>query len=187
VSSPFNSALIIARAPLRISFAGGGTDLPAYYEQHGGAVLSTTISRSVYALLAPGDYEQVNITTSDYRATHAGSAGPESPSGSLALPQAVVQAMRLDRGVTIADALDHAHAAATSDSAIAGAAARRRPRLACGPGGAGCRAARGTATEPGGTLSGAAGARVSGGEPGPDVSLVVDDLGAVRRSNSDHP
>ncbi len=102
MSSPFNSALIIARAPLRISFAGGGTDLPAYYEQHGGIVLSTTISRSVYALLAPGDYEQVNITSSDYRVTHAGSAGPESPSGNLALPQAVVQAMRLDRGVTIA-------------------------------------------------------------------------------------
>jgi len=101
-ASPFDSALIIARAPLRISFAGGGTDLPAYYEQHGGIVLSTAISRSVYALLAPGDYEQVNITSSDYRVTHAGSAGPESPSGSLALPQAVVQAMRLERGVTIA-------------------------------------------------------------------------------------
>ena len=101
MSSSFDSALIIARAPLRISFAGGGTDLPAYYEQHGGAVLSTTISRSVYALLAPGDYEQVNITSSDYRATHAGNAGPESPSGNLALPQAVVQAMALERGVTI--------------------------------------------------------------------------------------
>jgi len=102
VSNSFESALIIARAPLRISFAGGGTDLPAYYEQHGGVVLSTTISRSVYALLSPGDYERINITSSDYRATYAGNAGPEGPSGNLALPQAVVQAMALERGATIA-------------------------------------------------------------------------------------
>jgi len=105
VSNSFESALIIARAPLRISFAGGGTDLPAYYEQHGGVVLSTTISRSVYALLSPGDYEQVNITSSDYRVTHAGSADPEDrrgQGGSLALPQAVVQAMALERGATLA-------------------------------------------------------------------------------------
>ncbi len=105
MSNSFESALIIARAPLRISFAGGGTDLPAYYEQHGGVVLSTTISRSVYALLSPGDYEQVNITSSDYRVTHAGSADPEDrrgQGGSLALPQAVVQAMALERGATLA-------------------------------------------------------------------------------------
>ncbi len=105
MSNSFESALIIARAPLRISFAGGGTDLPAYYEQHGGVVLSTTISRSVYALLSPGDYEQINITSSDYRVTHAGSADPEdrrSQGGSLALPQAVVQAMALERGATLA-------------------------------------------------------------------------------------
>ena len=102
MSNSFESALIIARAPLRISFAGGGTDLPAYYEQYGGFVLSATISRSVYALLSPGDYEQVNITSSDYRVTHAGAVGPEGPSGSLALPWAVVQAMALERGVTLA-------------------------------------------------------------------------------------
>ncbi len=107
MSSPFNAALVIARAPLRISFAGGGTDLPAYYEQHGGIVLSTTISRSVYALLAPGDYEQVNITSSDYRTTHAGSStlgdseDRGGANGNLSLPRAVLQAMALERGVTI--------------------------------------------------------------------------------------
>ena len=40
--------MIITRTPLRISFFGGGTDLPAYYMEHGGAVLSTTIDKYQY-------------------------------------------------------------------------------------------------------------------------------------------
>src|ERR687885_2544807 len=93
--------MIVAHAPLRISFAGGGTDLPAYYEQHGGLVLSTTITRSVYAVLSPGDYEQVQIISSDYRTIHAGRPHGEEDGESLALPWAVVQAMGLERGASI--------------------------------------------------------------------------------------
>lgn len=37
--------MITAKAPLRISFAGGGSDIPAWYERHGGCVLSATIKR----------------------------------------------------------------------------------------------------------------------------------------------
>lgn len=37
--------MIITRTPYRVSFFGGGTDFPAYYEEHGGAVLSCTINR----------------------------------------------------------------------------------------------------------------------------------------------
>ena len=40
--------MIISRTPLRISFAGGGSDLPSYYIKHGGAVLSTTIDKYIY-------------------------------------------------------------------------------------------------------------------------------------------
>lgn len=40
--------MIISRTPLRISFAGGGSDLPAYYKDHGGAVVSTAIDKYVY-------------------------------------------------------------------------------------------------------------------------------------------
>lgn len=34
--------------PQRLSFAGGGTDLPDFYQQHGGAVVSTTIDKYIY-------------------------------------------------------------------------------------------------------------------------------------------
>jgi D-glycero-alpha-D-manno-heptose-7-phosphate kinase len=44
-----SSPLVVTRTPLRVSFAGGGTDLPAFYERNGyGAVLSTAINRYVY-------------------------------------------------------------------------------------------------------------------------------------------
>lgn len=46
--------MIITRTPLRISFAGGGSDLPEYYKQAGrGAVLSVTIDKYVYLSMHP--------------------------------------------------------------------------------------------------------------------------------------
>lgn len=43
--------MIITKTPLRISFIGGGTDLPAYYENGYGAVVSTTINKYIYITL----------------------------------------------------------------------------------------------------------------------------------------
>jgi D-glycero-alpha-D-manno-heptose-7-phosphate kinase len=40
--------LIISRTPFRVSFFGGGTDYPAWYRSHGGAVLATTIDKYCY-------------------------------------------------------------------------------------------------------------------------------------------
>lgn len=40
--------MIISRTPLRISFAGGGSDLPAFYSQEAGAVVSTAIDKYIY-------------------------------------------------------------------------------------------------------------------------------------------
>lgn len=40
--------MIITRTPFRLSFFGGGTDYPAWYRMHGGAVLATTIDKYCY-------------------------------------------------------------------------------------------------------------------------------------------
>lgn len=45
--------LIVTRTPLRISFAGGGTDLAAFYERDYGAVLSSAISNYIYVTVKP--------------------------------------------------------------------------------------------------------------------------------------
>ena len=40
--------MIISRTPMRMSFVGGGSDLPAFYERFGGAVVSTSIDQYMY-------------------------------------------------------------------------------------------------------------------------------------------
>lgn len=43
--------MIITRSPLRISLGGGGTDLPSYYEKHGGFLIAAAINKYVYFTL----------------------------------------------------------------------------------------------------------------------------------------
>ncbi len=54
--------MILARAPFRIPFGGGGTDLPSYYTQNGGFILSAAINKYVYLYVnrpAADDYIRV--------------------------------------------------------------------------------------------------------------------------------
>lgn len=59
--------MIIARTPLRISFAGGGSDLPSFYRHEQGAVLSTSIDKYVY--IAIHEYFHRNQTLLKYSKT----------------------------------------------------------------------------------------------------------------------
>jgi D-glycero-alpha-D-manno-heptose-7-phosphate kinase len=59
--------MIIAKSPVRLSFGGGGTDLPAYYEAHGGAVLSVTIDKYFYSVLQEIPGREIEISSSDYQ------------------------------------------------------------------------------------------------------------------------
>ncbi len=43
--------MIITQTPLRVSFAGGGTDFPDFYEKHGGCVVSSAIDKFVYCIV----------------------------------------------------------------------------------------------------------------------------------------
>jgi D-glycero-alpha-D-manno-heptose-7-phosphate kinase len=58
-------ATVRATAPLRISFVGGGTDFPHYYDRHGGAVLSATIDRCAYVDIGTRRDRQVSIRSLD--------------------------------------------------------------------------------------------------------------------------
>ena len=65
--------MIITRSPLRITLGGGGTDLPSYYRQHGGFVMSAAIDKYVYVTVmrpfSPGIFlkysrlEQVDLAS----------------------------------------------------------------------------------------------------------------------------
>jgi D-glycero-alpha-D-manno-heptose-7-phosphate kinase len=58
-----------ARAPFRISFCGGGTDVSPYPEMKGGCVLSVTIDRYSYVSIDPRKDNIINIKSLDYGAT----------------------------------------------------------------------------------------------------------------------
>jgi D-glycero-alpha-D-manno-heptose-7-phosphate kinase len=45
--------MIISRTPFRVSFCGGGSDLPSFYTKHGGCVLSTGIDKYMYISVHP--------------------------------------------------------------------------------------------------------------------------------------
>lgn len=48
--------MIITRTPFRFSFCGGGSDIPSYYEKHGGCTLSTTVDKYMYISIHPYFY-----------------------------------------------------------------------------------------------------------------------------------
>ncbi len=59
--------MIITRAPVRISFGGGGTDIPGFYEKHGGAVVSITINKYFYSFYNPREDEKIQMISSDFQ------------------------------------------------------------------------------------------------------------------------
>lgn len=67
--------LIRAKAPLRISFAGGGTDVAPFPEREGGFVLNATITRYAYGTLRPRGDDQIQIESADLGMTATFGAG----------------------------------------------------------------------------------------------------------------
>ncbi|MBK6887721.1 MAG: GHMP kinase [Tetrasphaera sp.] len=63
---PPTRSTLRARAPLRVSFAGGGTDVPPFPEREGGAVLSATINRYAYSTLRPRSDGTITVQSLDY-------------------------------------------------------------------------------------------------------------------------
>jgi len=59
--------MLIVRSPVRISFGGGGSDLPSYYERFGGAVLSAAINKHFYTVLEKRSDGKIQIISADLR------------------------------------------------------------------------------------------------------------------------
>jgi D-glycero-alpha-D-manno-heptose-7-phosphate kinase len=56
--------MIISKTPMRMSFVGGGSDLPVFYRKHGGAVLSTAINKFVYLTINKKFDDRIRISYS---------------------------------------------------------------------------------------------------------------------------
>jgi D-glycero-alpha-D-manno-heptose-7-phosphate kinase len=53
--------MILTRTPFRVSFAGGGSDLPEFYRRSPGAVLSCTIDKAMYIAVHPYFHDKIRI------------------------------------------------------------------------------------------------------------------------------
>ena len=88
-------SVLRARAPLRVSFAGGGTDVPPFPETEGGVVLSSTINRYAYATLRPRHDGNVTVRSLDYgESVDFGVDDPVVLDGRLDLPKAAIARVR---------------------------------------------------------------------------------------------
>jgi D-glycero-alpha-D-manno-heptose-7-phosphate kinase len=94
--------MLIARAPVRISLAGGGTDLPSYYREFGGLVVSTTIDKYFYVFVNLRGADAAQITSSDYHTFFRQRRGePLLWNGDLTLPRAFLHQFGIDSGVSL--------------------------------------------------------------------------------------
>ncbi|HET7093459.1 MAG TPA: hypothetical protein VFI22_08280 [Thermomicrobiales bacterium] len=83
--------IAIGRAPVRISFGGGGSDLPAYYEAHGGFVVSAAIDRCCTVVVSQSADGALGVNSADLRCwTRLDPRRPIAPEGPLALPLAAL-------------------------------------------------------------------------------------------------
>jgi len=92
--------MIISRTPLRISFVGGGSDLPAFYRQETGAVVSTSINKYIYITVNPkfddkirASYSRTEIVDSVDELQHE-------------LIREALKMVRIDRGIEITSISD---------------------------------------------------------------------------------
>lgn len=53
--------MILVKTPFRISFVGGGSDLPSFYKRHYGAVVSTTIDKFMYIAIHPYFHNKIRV------------------------------------------------------------------------------------------------------------------------------
>ncbi len=94
--------MLIARAPMRISLAGGGTDLEAYYGIYGGLVISTAINKYFYAILTTDESDDLQVISADYRSLFRHSAYNDLFwNGDLALPKAILHHFGIRRGLNL--------------------------------------------------------------------------------------
>jgi D-glycero-alpha-D-manno-heptose-7-phosphate kinase len=86
-----------AKAPLRISFCGGGTDVSPYTEERGGVVLSATIDKYAYAALKPITEPLARITSLDFGVTCEYPLGVRlEPDGELDLVKGTINRFQED-------------------------------------------------------------------------------------------
>ena len=87
---------IRARAPLRLSFGGGGTDVPPFVTERGGCVLNATIARYAHVTIMPGG-DRITLRSLDLDEEVSAGLDDALPDLGVDLARGVVRALGVDR------------------------------------------------------------------------------------------
>jgi D-glycero-alpha-D-manno-heptose-7-phosphate kinase len=93
--------IVRSRAPFRISFAGGGTDIPPYCLEHGGQVMSSTINKYMYISMEITNKEKIKVISHDLDEIGEFEVGDYDLDGKFDLVKATLQRMEFKHACNI--------------------------------------------------------------------------------------
>jgi len=94
--------LLIGLTPVRLSFAGGGTDLPEFYEKYGGNVIATTINQFTYTIIHPRFDNSFQAFSPDFQKYYTASKfeNIEIQDGTE-IASSVIKSMKFKKGINV--------------------------------------------------------------------------------------
>jgi len=93
--------IIRSKAPFRVSFGGGGTDMAPYCTEHGGCVISTTIDRHVYITIKPRNDSKIKVISTELNEDYTFKAGDNNYSEGYELFKGAVNVLEIKEGFDI--------------------------------------------------------------------------------------
>ncbi len=93
--------IIRSKAPFRVSFGGGGTDMAPYCIEHGGCVINTTIDRHIYITLKPRHDKNIHIFSINLNKEYQFEIGDKNYSTEFDLFKGVINVLEIKEGFDI--------------------------------------------------------------------------------------
>lgn len=93
--------IVRSKAPYRISFGGGGTDMEPYCSEHGGCVISTTIDKHVLITLKPRTDNKISINAINFNKVFEFNIGDKDYSDDFEIFKGIVNVLDIKEGFNI--------------------------------------------------------------------------------------
>lgn len=93
--------VIRSKAPFRVSFGGGGTDMAPYCVEHGGCVINTTIDRHVYITLKPRNDKKIRVLSINPNKEYLLKIGDKDYSTDFELFKGIINVLNVNDGLDI--------------------------------------------------------------------------------------
>ena len=93
--------VIRSKAPFRVSFGGGGTDMAPYCIEYGGCVINTTIDRHVYITLKPRNDKKIRIYSLNLKKEYLFEIGDKDYSTEFELFKGIINVLNVNEGLDI--------------------------------------------------------------------------------------